>query len=139
MGVNSSGINGLYDGTYFSGTSFHRTHFTGFALKKDEIYHIEQGDVLEILLGKYQYEIIFETTTNSSKNSESTSVSSAINSVAENGIDGVWENVEQGQLLVFTPNKVKASKKVFFKYFLVSTRNTKTNISNIDHRSLAMT
>lgn len=94
-------------------------HFLGFALKKDQIYELHPGDILEILWGKYLYEIIFDTGTSTSRSSESNIVSSAVTSVPETSMNGVWENVDQGKMLIFTPNNVKVSNKVF-KCFLVT-------------------
>ncbi|KAJ6647211.1 Bifunctional polynucleotide phosphatase/kinase [Pseudolycoriella hygida] len=86
IGVNASGIN-------------------GFAMKKDQMYTMQEGDVLEVLLGKYFYEIEFHV--------ESTIVPEA--AVPVNAVKcptGVWESVDGGKMLIFTPNNMRASNKI---------------------------
>lgn len=86
-------------------------HFPGFALKKDQVYELQPGDVLEILLGKYFYEIIFETDI-IAKQSDIVLIKTPVTSVVDTNFNGEWESVDKGNLLVFTPNGVKASSKV---------------------------
>lgn len=72
---------------------------------------MQTGDVLEVLLGKYFYEVVFEA--------ESGDDSNCVNSApvtTEKGPNGVWDSVDGGKMLVFTPKNVKASNKVTFDY-----------------------
>lgn len=82
----------------------------GFALKKDQTYFLQTGDILEILLGKYFYEIVFEM--NSDGNHQTDKLSVAPPVTAAKNENGVWESVDDGKMLIFTPNNVKASNKV---------------------------
>lgn len=88
----------------------------GFALKKDQDYLLQIGDVLEILLGKHFYEIVFETDSTSDRKSDAGSTAPPV--TTEKDINGVWESVDDGKLLIFTPNNVKASNKVYcYKHY----------------------
>ncbi|KAG4070370.1 hypothetical protein HA402_006512 [Bradysia odoriphaga] len=91
LGVNNSGIN-------------------GFALKKDQMYVLQPDDVLEILLGKYFYEIVFETDSAADQRTDKVSVSPTVATVKS--ADVVWESVGDGKLLIFTPANVRASNKI---------------------------
>lgn len=85
----------------------------GFALKKDELYVLKPDDILEILLGKYFYEIVFETDSVTDQRSDKASVSAVGPPVTTvKSVNGVWESVDDGKLLIFTPSNVKASNKV---------------------------
>lgn len=75
------------------------------------MYELRSGDVLEILLGKHFYEIAFETDVTEDQKSDSVSAAPV---TAVKDINGVWESVDDGKLLIFTPNDVKSSNKVFF-------------------------
>lgn len=75
------------------------------------MYELTADDVLEILLGKYFYEIIFET---DSTGDQQTDRPSAVPTVtAMKDTNGVWESVDDGKMLIFTPNNLQASNKVF--------------------------
>lgn len=75
------------------------------------MYVLHTEDVLEILLGKYFYQIVFETDSAIDQPTESVSIAPAVTEVK--GSDGVWESVDDGKLLIFTPKNVNASNKVF--------------------------
>ncbi len=80
---------------------------------KDRMYVIQPADVLEILLGKYFYEIVFESDSNSEKPIENVSVHPTVAVTELKDSNGnVWESVDNGKLLIFTPNNVRASNKV---------------------------
>lgn len=85
--------------------------FSGFALKRDQIYVLQTEDILEILLGKYFYEIVFETDSAVDRPSESVSITPTVNEAK--GSNGVWESVDDGKMLIYTPPNVDASAKVF--------------------------
>lgn len=118
VGVNSSGINGirwnivlLFEISIKNSTSpiielllwyAQCKQILGFALKHDQLYELRTGDVLEILLGKYFYEIVFETDVTEDQKSDS----------PVTAVKDTWESVDDGKLLIFTPKDVKASNKV---------------------------
>lgn len=81
-------------------------------MKKDQMYVLQPNDVLEVLLGKYFYEIVFETdpATSNQRSDKVPSVSPKIATVKN--ANGTWESVGDGKLLIFTPNNVRASNKV---------------------------
>lgn len=87
-------------------------------MKSDQIYELKADDVLEILLGKYFYEIMFETNSISEQDTDGPSTAPAVTAVK--GSSGVWESVGDGKVLIFTPNNVKASNKVFTKFVFLS-------------------
>ncbi|KAK6623979.1 hypothetical protein RUM44_010836 [Polyplax serrata] len=108
----------------------------GMALKKDSTVTVKHGDRIEILLGQYIHVIEFEpppdTTGNLKKTRKSVS-SSASDSQTSNksakhvleveddkstakrsrlDIKSDWESVDDGKLLVYTPENVKPSCKI---------------------------
>ena len=101
----------------------------GFVLEKDKPYEAFHGDVLEVLLSKYKYEIVFdpapaaEKPQKSSRQSEKRKQDESIKRehpekkaklvVKPNGEDK-WESFDGDKLLVFTSKNVTSSDKVCF-------------------------
>lgn len=91
--------------------------FTGFALTKDRTYDLQTDDILEILLGKYLYEIEFEPDATSGTSPQRTASEIVAPPVTTaKGTNGVWKSVDDGKMLIFTPDNVKASSKVKIEY-----------------------
>lgn len=112
LGINASGLDGC-------------------ALVKEKLYKVEHGTRLEILLNNYIHVIEFDPPpdTNDNKrqsfkrkletNEESPAKKKSIKmaskeviSIIKPAIDDVWEEIDKGQLYVFTSKGVKSSSKI---------------------------
>lgn len=80
-------------------------------MKIDQMYELRADDVLEILLGKYFYEIIFETDSTGDQQTDSPSAVPPVTAMKDT--NGIWESVDDGKMLIFTSNNLQASNKVF--------------------------
>lgn len=113
LGVNSSGLD-------------------GFALKRNEVYKVGHGSKIEILLNNYFHIIEFspppdlcEQSINNNKrkyeDNESTQckrqameikLDASNNCNMDENLEDVWEEIDKGELYIYTSKGVKSSKKI---------------------------
>ncbi|XP_059048504.1 uncharacterized protein F21D5.5 [Achroia grisella] len=114
LGVNSSGLD-------------------GFALKRNEVYRVGHGSRIEILLNSYIHIIEFhpapdlcketknsnkrkheddEPTSHSKRKAIDSVLDASLNSKMDENLDDIWEEIDKGELYIYTSKGVKTSSKI---------------------------
>ncbi|XP_066143065.1 uncharacterized protein F21D5.5 [Euwallacea fornicatus] len=104
-----------------------RSGCNGLALTENRIYTIGHKDVIELRLGDHRFEVNFEPAPTISSTTKEASLSSdgpqpkkpkadyAVFNISQNqtsNTTGIWEEIGNKELLIFTPNDCKAKDKI---------------------------
>ncbi|KAI4456547.1 bifunctional polynucleotide phosphatase/kinase [Holotrichia oblita] len=94
--------------------------YNGYTMKKDTTYGFSHGDKIEVVLGKFMYEVVFESQDlNTNSPNKKLKLSNASSSVEEstvipNHFNGSWQFIDNS-LLIYTPDvDVKGNKIASF-------------------------
>ncbi|CAH1990444.1 unnamed protein product [Acanthoscelides obtectus] len=104
----------------------------GYATVKDKTYTIGHGHIIELRLGYHQYQITFDPPPEMEKNGEESDpdqqdetvpaakkpkldfpiFNNKKDEIGGSAKSGKWESVDKKELLIFTPDDIKPSKKI---------------------------
>lgn len=91
----------------------------GLALKKDRVYALGHGDIIEVRLGHHKFEVIFDPNPRGEDDepkAKKPKIDFPLFNPQKDNVDktdeGIWEEIDKRELLIYTPTSSKGKTKI---------------------------